>query len=294
VTRVLHLGVKGLTVSGVDCTDNLLVNGGTELKGSEISTEEAEELLVSVQADLQKELSDWLGILKIDDLDEGTTGKLVNETFAQAINSLAKDDNYTGFVFAGFGDHSVFPELVSYRHCKLWGMKFVASDKKVEKVTHDIPAVLSAFAQSSMTDTFEVGLSFEVFSKMQETFAAELNELSKGLNELAGGAIPEEKILALVGERLTSSKDKIFEYARNEHSLPLRRVLGVLPVDEMAELAETLINLQSLKEKVTKPSETVGGPVDVAAITRSEGLVWVKRKHFFDPSLNSRFFERRR
>jgi len=70
--------------------------------------------------------------------------------------------------------------------------------------------------------------------------------------------------------------------------MPLRRVLAVLPVDEMANLAETLINLQSLKEKVTKNSETVGGPVDVAIITRNEGLIWVKRKHFFDIGLNSR------
>jgi hypothetical protein len=63
-------------------------------------------------------------------------------------------------------------------------------------------------------------------------------------------------------------------------------------VDEMAGLAETLINLQSLKEKVTKPSETVGGPVDVAIVTKSEGLVWAKRKHFFDAALNSRYMLR--
>lgn len=81
---------------------------------------------------------------------------------------------------------------------------------------------------------------------------------------------------------------------RTDHDDPLRRVVGFLPVDEMAELAETLINLQSLKEKVTKPSETVGGPVDVAVITRAEGLVWIRRKHYFDPSINSRYFNRRR
>jgi hypothetical protein len=61
----------------------------------------------------------------------------------------------------------------------------------------------------------------------------------------------------------------------------------------MAGLAETLISLQSLKEKLTKPSETVGGPIDVAVITRNEGLVWIKRKHFFDPKLNSRYIANR-
>jgi len=84
----------------------------------------------------------------------------------------------------------------------------------------------------------------------------------------------------------------VLNRAYDEHALPLRRVLGVLPVNEMAELAETLINLQSLKERVTKRSESVGGPVDVAVITKSEGLVWVKRKHYFDISLNSRYLAR--
>ena len=60
----------------------------------------------------------------------------------------------------------------------------------------------------------------------------------------------------------------------------------------MAELAETLVNLQSLKEKVTKPSESVGGPVDVAIITRHEGLVWVKRKKFFETEMNPRYLLR--
>ncbi|KIC23378.1 hypothetical protein RA23_15015 [Leisingera sp. ANG-S3] len=274
--------------------DAYIEHEGTVVQNSELSDEEIEELTVSTRNDLISEFDKWVELANITDTDEATRDKVIEEATRQALNKLARENNYSGLIFAGFGDHSVFPELVSFSQCKLWGTKFVASGKKVEKVTHDIPAVLSAFAQSSMTDTFESGLSFDVFVKMQETFAGELKSFADSLNEVSGATVPDEKIHELIGERLRSSKDKIFDFARTEHSLPLRRVLGVLPVDEMAELAETLINLQSLKEKVTKPSETVGGPVDVAAITRSEGLVWIKRKHFFDPSLNSRFFERRR
>ena len=136
---------------------------------------------------------------------------------------LSRENNYSGLIFAGFGDHSVFPELVSYSQCKLWGTKFVAAGKKVEKVTHDIPAVLSAFAQSSMTDTFESGLSFDVFVKMQETFAGELKSLADSLNELSDAKVPDAQVTELIRERLKSSNDKIFDFARNEHSLPLRR-----------------------------------------------------------------------
>ncbi|NKX75611.1 hypothetical protein [Tritonibacter mobilis] len=267
---------------------------GTTVQNSELSDEEIEELSISTKNDLIVEFDKWVELANVADADEATRDEVIEEATKQALNMLARENNYSGLIFAGFGDHSVFPELVSYSQCKLWGTKFVASGKKIEKVTHDIPAVLSAFAQSSMADTFESGLSFDVFVKMQETFAGELKSFADSLAETSGASVPDATINELIRERLKSSNDKIFDFARTEHSLPLRRVLGVLPVDEMAELAETLINLQSLKEKVTKPSETVGGPVDVAAITRSEGLVWIKRKHFFDADLNSRFFDRRR
>jgi hypothetical protein len=34
-------------------------------------------------------------------------------------------------------------------------------------------------------------------------------------------------------------------------------------------------------------TETVGGPIDVAIITKGDGFVWVKRKPKFDLQLNT-------
>ena len=36
--------------------------------------------------------------------------------------------------------------------------------------------------------------------------------------------------------------------------------------------------------------ETVGGPIDVAVISKGDGFVWIKRKHYFDRELNQHFF----
>jgi hypothetical protein len=36
--------------------------------------------------------------------------------------------------------------------------------------------------------------------------------------------------------------------------------------------------------------ESVGGPVDVAVISKGDGFIWIKRKHYFSPDLNSQFF----
>lgn len=65
--------------------------------------------------------------------------------------------------------------------------------------------------------------------------------------------------------------------------------VSILPKDELGAMAEALINLTSLKRRVTTEKETVGGPTDVALISKGDGFVWVKRKHYFESGLNPDF-----
>ncbi|WP_458756654.1 hypothetical protein ACSVBT_12805 [Afipia sp. TerB] len=201
-----------------------------------------------------------------------------------------KHFNTTGLVFAGFGDHEIFPSLVEYKSCGLMCGRHISIAADHFAVTHEVPAKLASFAQTAMSDTFSLGVSEDVYLSVMSTLENKLEEFAKSIAEESGGdAARIENFSARVAAARREMGEAILDRAQREHAMPLRRVLGVLPVDEMAELAETLINLQALKEKVTKSSETVGGPVDVAIITKNEGLVWVKRKHFFDVSLNSRY-----
>ena len=144
-----------------------------------------------------------------------------------------------------------------------------------------------------MSETFTLGLSKDVYGSMIASLFDEFNAFAEKLCEAAGvDKDGIDNLAELVQEARRNVGQTLLNEASKAHAIPLRRVIGVLPIDEMAELAETLVSLQSLKEKVTKPSETVGGPVDVAVITKSEGLVWLKRKHYFDLSLNPRFVKR--
>ncbi len=36
--------------------------------------------------------------------------------------------------------------------------------------------------------------------------------------------------------------------------------------------------------------ETVSDPIDVAVISKGDGFVWIKRKHYFERELNQHFF----
>ena len=57
-------------------------------------------------------------------------------------------------------------------------------------------------------------------------------------------------------------------------------------------MAESLIALTGLKRRMTSSEESVGGPVDVAIISKSDGFIWMKRKHYFNKELNAQFFQR--
>jgi len=37
-------------------------------------------------------------------------------------------------------------------------------------------------------------------------------------------------------------------------------------------------------------TDTVALPIDVAVISKGDGLVWIKRKHYFNRDLNHQFF----
>lgn len=57
-------------------------------------------------------------------------------------------------------------------------------------------------------------------------------------------------------------------------------------------MAEALVNLTSFKRRVSSSLETVGGPVDVAVITKGDGFIWIRRKHYFNAELNHHFFQK--
>src|SRR6266511_3871094 len=144
-------------------------------------------------------------------------------------------------------------------------------------------------ARRDMMDTFICGASTDALVEIDgffENCIEGLVDAMKKSGTIAGGVdYSSEKNAACIDFR-----EKVSEYLAREHTKPLRNVIGMLSVGELAEIAETLVSIESLKERVTRPTESVSGPIDVAVISKSDGFIWIKRKHYFDPGLNSRLF----
>ena len=81
----------------------------------------------------------------------------------------------------------------------------------------------------------------------------------------------------------------IEKHKRERNVDPVLDAVEFLPKDELASMAEALVNLTSFKRRVTLDAETVGGPIDVAVISKGDGFIWVKRKHYFEIDINPQF-----
>jgi hypothetical protein len=97
--------------------------------------------------------------------------------------------------------------------------------------------------------------------------------------------------ISKVNEDVWNGLEEAMTNYRNERFVePVVDTVENLPKSELAAMAESLVNLTSFRQRVTPDTETVGGPIDVAVISRGDGFVWIKRKHYFDPELNHHFF----
>ena len=110
-----------------------------------------------------------------------------------------------------------------------------------------------------------------------------------GLDDDAKTAV-SDNLAAKCEEMVGEFADALGGMQQEVYISPIIRVVGMMPKDELAAMAESLVNLTSFKRKVTEDAETVGGPIDVAVISKGDGLIWIKRKHYFSRELNQQFF----
>jgi hypothetical protein len=64
--------------------------------------------------------------------------------------------------------------------------------------------------------------------------------------------------------------------------------LPAMPVQDAIDLARFMVEITTgfIRFGVRRQPKTVGGPVEIAAITKHEGFKWVQRRHFYPAALN--------
>lgn len=76
----------------------------------------------------------------------------------------------------------------------------------------------------------------------------------------------------------------VMQLIRQNLHIPL--VLSAMPIQDAIDLAEFLVDLTIKFSRFAPGAPTVGGPIEIAAITKHEGFKWVRRKYYFKEELN--------
>jgi ribosomal protein S17E len=253
------------------------------------------KLMVKYKDVISKEIKNIFERLPLSKTDSEKLRKIASNLFSKFPEGIEKQD-LSGVVIAGFGEKEIFPSIESFLieakvNNRLKYMKAVSS--KIDFVTN---ASIVPFAQREMVDVFMEGAdpSYLISEKSY------LSQLFKDYAEILIDNIGEyndkeknklKKKMADIGNRILQDHDeKLAKHRRENYVMPVVSVVSILPKDELAAMAEALVNLTSFKRKVSMQSETVGGPIDVAVISKGDGFVWIKRKHYFKAELNSQFF----
>ena len=217
-----------------------------------------------------------------------------------AINKAIPFVSGTGLIIAGFGSEDLFPTLVSFElHGMLGGsLKFVKREF-VDIDRNGDRARVIPFAQREMVERFLYGLDEGLQRKITQFCKGAVPGIRRRMLEQLDMSEDELAALTLSTEQaeqafLDGLDTQSFDAIRQESQSEIEGMVEFMPKSEMARMAEALINLTSIKRRVSRGMETVGGPIDVAIISQAEGFVWVKRKHYFPQELNSRYFDRKR
>lgn len=196
----------------------------------------------------------------------------------------------TGLVFAGYGEDEYLPVMKTVEISGYFQNNFRLFLPK-EKSIKDGVIGLAPFAQESEVEIFMEGIS----DTLKQTFYESLTNMAAlAINELeCSDLIPEENkkqitenLFNKLKSQFVDDKRYIEEFIEDQHVNKIVEMIQHLPKNELAYMAESLVNLTAFKRKVTNSIDTVGGPIDVAVISKGEGLVWVKRKHYFPGNLN--------
>jgi hypothetical protein len=218
--------------------------------------------------------------------------KIILEACASLFYGNYYNEECTGIVISGFGDTEIYPGLISFEiEWRIMGvLKYRIANQ--EKITVTNRAGIVPFAQREMVDTFMEGCDRRLvefmYKEINGIFDNLIDKVLKGTTIRVG-----KKNLPIINNNCKLlSKGLARELISVQNINFVRPVLAsvaALPLDELASMAQTLINMTSFKRRVSLNAESVGGPIDVAVISKGDGFIWINRKHYFKPELNHHY-----
>lgn len=246
-------------------------------------------------------VKDWFAqnALDVIDVPEDDINK-ITELCIKGLYTINKYTPTTGIVITGYGDDEFFPSYVEYRIYGIICGKLLYDEVKRQRISLQENAVIAPFAQRDVIDTFITGIG--------PNFEPELHMALERVRQAVDGLI--ENVPGMQTSTLKTILTPIFKQTLNHYHQSiideLNMTMGVqkniniqdiimalssLSIPDLAQMAKNLVEITSFKRMVSSDIGTVGGPIDVAVISKGDGFIWIDRKHYFTRDRNEHYFD---
>lgn len=197
-------------------------------------------------------------------------------------------ENFIGIVIAGFEKKDYLPSFMHLKISYLYDEEFVLRIIEKEKVGEDY-VIFKAFAQDDVIYTFLNNINDNTQDEIVNYFNFIIKEPTKLFKEIIKNnkLISQEAQIQIMDEinkieDLTNDFCDFFyffiEDLKKFENQTNYEYISVISNSLLCYLAEILINITSMKRKLQDDLGTVGGHIDVALITSTEGFVWQENK----------------
>ena len=194
--------------------------------------------------------------------------------------------NRAGLAFAGFGEKQLLP---SYARVDIGG---IMNGSLLYENVEDLSAEpgesgyfgICPIGQTASIDLVLKGLDYRLVGIARDAaMRAIFQPVEDGEESQPGKDKADVNFSISVDPELSSKihssvEDSFVEWSEKNHMKGLRGAIASLPVASLATVSRSLIEVQSLTQTITGEMGTVGGPIDVATISRQDGFQWVRHK----------------
>ena len=211
---------------------------------------------------------------------------LAEQTLMACLTTRSERNGHAELVFSGYGEEQEYPSLVS-------AIVYEGFDHKVNYhirpediicISDEKPVAFCPFAQADVTKSIICGQHDRWLGRIlkytEKKYAHTLEEIFNPNNEEIdfefANMLSEVKFDDLI-DRYRKSIIRLLD--KNQHEW--EKTLEHYDLKAMAALAQSLIDLTGFQRILTFEQEGVGGPVDVAVITKNDGFTWLSRKSWY-------------
>lgn len=195
----------------------------------------------------------------------------------------SEGENSMEILFAGYGKKDAFPKYLHIELHKVVNGKLKFKERGRFEQSNLYPEIYP-IAQSDVILTFCKGISKSFLDSIPQKAIEIINTKIDALPGNNFTDVQKEQLKNSFSLCKSEIADEIRKKSQAEFVNPIINSVRTIPIPEMAFLAENLVNITSLKRtySIDGKQQTVGGPTDVAVLSKGDGFVWIKRKNYFE------------